>query len=27
VALGASGDDVYVLDAGTGTLSTIDAAG
>jgi DNA-binding beta-propeller fold protein YncE len=27
VALSASGDDVYVLDAGTGTLSTIDAAG
>jgi len=27
VALGASGDDVYVLDAGTGTLSTIDAPG
>ena len=27
VALGASGDDVYVLDAGTGTLSTIDGAG
>ena len=27
VALGASGDDVYVLDAGTGTLSTFDAAG
>jgi outer membrane protein assembly factor BamB len=27
VALGTSGDDVYVLDAGTGTLSTIDGAG
>jgi hypothetical protein len=27
VALGASGDDVYVLDAGTGTLSTIDGGG
>jgi DNA-binding beta-propeller fold protein YncE len=27
VALSASGDDVYVLDAGTGTLSTLDAAG
>jgi DNA-binding beta-propeller fold protein YncE len=27
VALGASGDDAYVLDAGTGTLSTIDGAG
>jgi hypothetical protein len=26
VGLGASGDDVYVLDAGTATLSTIDAA-
>ncbi len=27
VALSASGEDVYVLDAGTATLSTIDAAG
>jgi outer membrane protein assembly factor BamB len=27
VALAVSGDEVYVLDAGTGTLSTIDAAG
>jgi outer membrane protein assembly factor BamB len=27
VALGASGDDAYVLDAGTGRLSTIDGAG
>jgi hypothetical protein len=25
VALAASGDDVYVLDAGTATLSTLDA--